>query len=100
MSLSIVVLFLLCLLTKMEAVIDYVILKGSQGEEILKEISVAAEDVIETLHFQSPCAMRPHGSTRNGLSWDDGCIEYIKLHTTVSEAVSIRAPLLLRRFKM
>ena len=63
----------------MEAVIDYEVLKGAQNEEIVKEISVAAADVIETFHFQSPYGMRPHGSTENVLSWEDGNIPYSQL---------------------
>ena len=35
-------------------VIDYEILRGRQNEEVVKEFSVAAENVIETFHFKSP----------------------------------------------
>ena len=34
-------------------VIDYEALRGRQNEEVVKEISVAAENVIETFHFKT-----------------------------------------------
>jgi hypothetical protein len=69
-------------------VIDYEALRGRQNEEAVKEVSVAAENVIETFHFKPPYAMTAHGSDKNGLSWSDGQLDYEKLHTTISEAVS------------
>ena len=72
----------------MEVVIDYESLKGSQGEVVIKELSLAAKNVVHTLHFQSPYAMRPHGSSENGLNWDDGHIPYRQLDTVLSEAVA------------
>jgi len=33
-------------------VIDFEVLHGRQNEEIVKEVSVAAENVIETFHFK------------------------------------------------
>jgi hypothetical protein len=47
---------------------DYEVLPGRQNE-IVKEVPVAAENVIETFHFKSPYPMTAHGSDENGLSW-------------------------------
>jgi hypothetical protein len=71
-----------------EVVIDVVYLRGRRDEIIVKELSLAAEDVILTFHFQSPYQMEPHGSEANGVSWDDGHIQYYTLHTVVDEAVA------------
>ena len=38
----------------MEAVIIYEFLNGTQDENIIKELSIAAENVIHTFHFESP----------------------------------------------
>ena len=38
----------------MEYVIDYEVLHGQQNEDIVKEVSIAAVNVIETFHFKSP----------------------------------------------
>ena len=54
----------------MEVVIDYEYLTGTQTETVIKEMSTAGENVLETFQFQSPYAMRPHGDTENGLNWD------------------------------
>jgi len=35
-------------------VIDYEVLRGRQNEEVVKEMSVAAENIIEAFHFKSP----------------------------------------------
>jgi len=69
-------------------VIDYEVLRGRQNEEVVKEVSVAAENVIETFHFKSPYPMKAHGSHKNGLSWSEGQLDYDKLRGTISEAVS------------
>jgi hypothetical protein len=45
-----------------EVVIDFEYLKGRQDEIVVKELSIAAKDVIQTFHFQSPYGMEPHGS--------------------------------------
>jgi len=58
----------------MEVVIDYEYLKGAKGETVVKEISVAANDVLQTFHFRSPCPMHNHGTEKNGLNWDDGIV--------------------------
>jgi hypothetical protein len=73
--------------TGMEVVIDCKCLDGARNE-LVKEISLAAKDVIHTFHIQSPYAMRPHGCTANGLNWDDGHIPYGQLYTVLSEAVA------------
>ena len=69
-------------------VIDYEILRGRQNEEVVKEVSLAAENVIETFHSKSPYIMTAHGSKKNGLSCADGQLEYDKLRQTIREAVS------------
>ena len=69
-------------------VIDYEVLRGRQNEEVVKEVSVAAENVTETFNFKSPYSMTAHGCDKNGLSWADGHLDYDKLRETISEAVS------------
>ena len=68
--------------------IDYEVLRGRQNEEFVKEVPVAAENVIETFHFKSPYVMKAQGSDKNGLSWGDGQLDYDKLRETKSETVS------------
>jgi len=46
----------------MEVVIDYEQLSGTQNETTIKVLSIAG-DVLETLQFLTPYAMRPHGDT-------------------------------------
>lgn len=72
----------------MECVIDYEVLRGQQNEDIIKEVCVAAENVIETFHFKSPYAMTDHGSDENGLSWSDGQLDYAKLKEAILDAVA------------
>ena len=55
---------------------------------IVKELSVAAKDVIQTYHFQGPYSKRPHGSTENGLNLDDGYIPYNQLYTVLTETLA------------
>jgi hypothetical protein len=69
-------------------VIDYESLRGAQNEEIVKEISVAGKNVLETFHFKSPYIMKAHSSEENGIAWADGQLEYDKLRQTIREAVS------------
>ena len=71
----------------MEVIVDYEYLTGSQNETVIKDLSIANENVFETFHFQSPYAMRPRGDEENGLNWDDGHIAYNQLSTVLSEAV-------------
>jgi hypothetical protein len=52
----------------MEAVIDYKYLTGAHGEPVVNELSVAAEDVLETFRFLPPYPMDPHGSKENGFT--------------------------------
>jgi len=65
----------------MEVVIDFGFLKGRQGEIVVKELSVAANNMNDSFRFRSPYTMASHGSEENGLDWEDG-------HTVVSEAVA------------
>jgi hypothetical protein len=54
---------------------------------------VAGENVIEKFHFSSPFPISPHSSIENGLSWDDGTLQFVKFYDTLSEAVSSYAHL-------
>ena len=72
----------------MEIVIDYEQLSGTQNETIVKELSIAGRNVLETFQFQSPYAKRPHGDRENGLNWDDGHIPYNQLFSVLNEAVA------------
>jgi len=74
--------------SKIECVIDFEVLHGEQNEEVVKEVSVVAENVIETFYFKSPYPMSAHDSDENGLSWADGQLDYAKLYDTIREAVS------------
>ena len=76
------------MLTGMEVVIDYEFVNGSQDEVVIKELSLAAKNVVHTLHFQSRYAMRTHGSAENGLNWDDGHIPYRQLEIVLGETVA------------
>jgi len=69
-------------------VIDYEVLRDRQNEEVVKEVSVAAKNVVETFHFKPPYTMTAHGSDKNGLSWSDGQLDYERLRETINEAVS------------
>jgi len=69
-------------------VINYESLRGAQNEEIVKEISVAGKNVLETFHFKSPYIMKAHSSEEKGIAWADGQLEYDKLRQTIREAVS------------
>src|SRR5215471_10256566 len=76
-----------CIMT--EVVIDYLTLTGKNNEPVVTELSIAAESVLQTWHFQSPYTMLPHWSEKNGLYWADGHLEYHHLFTVLSEAVAI-----------
>ena len=71
----------------MEVVIDFEYLRGRQNEIIVKEEAVAGENVSDSFRFESPYHMAPHGSTKNGLNWDDGNRAHHKLVTILKEAV-------------
>jgi len=73
----------------MERVIYFEYLHEKQNEEVVKEVSVAADNVIETFHFKSPHPMTAHGSDENGLSWADGQLDYFTLADTISDAVLV-----------
>ena len=47
-------LFATCTPSEMEAVIDYEYLSGVSDEEVIKEVSMAAENVLETSRFLPP----------------------------------------------
>lgn len=68
--------------------IDYSTLTGKSNEPVVKELSIAAEGVLQTWHFRSPYNMLPHGSEENGLNWADGHVDYHELFTVLSEAVA------------
>jgi hypothetical protein len=72
----------------MEVVIDYEVLKGMGNDPIVKELSLAAKNVFQTFHFQSPYAMHPHGDAENGLNWDEGHINYNQFLAVLTEAVA------------
>jgi len=63
-------------------------LRGRQNETAVKELSVASVAANETFRFKSPYKMADHGSSKNGLNWADGHIEYKELHTVLTEAVA------------
>ena len=65
----------------MEVVIDFEFLKGCLGEIVVKELSVAANNIIVSFRFKSPYTMTSHGSEENGLNWEDGHIAYHDLYT-------------------
>jgi hypothetical protein len=67
--------------------------KGANGEEMIKEISVVADNVIDTFLFLSPYSMNPRSSESFGLSWEDGQISYSRLTQILLEATSIFAHL-------
>jgi hypothetical protein len=72
----------------MEVVIDYETIEGERGEDFVKELSVAAENVHNTFHFLPPYLMPNHTDDSNGLSWTDGYIDYSNLAQTLKEAVA------------
>ena len=69
-------------------VIDYEVPRGRQNKKVVKEVLVAAENVVETFHFKPPYTMTALGSDKNGLSWSNGQLHYDKLRDTINEAVS------------
>jgi hypothetical protein len=83
-----ITLFTPCTLSEMEVVINYEVLLGAHGEEVIKEVSVSAEDVHETFRFLPPYTMNDHSSEDNGLSWNDGIIPYSSIFQTLAEATS------------
>ena len=72
-----------------EVIIDYETLTGKNNEPVVKELSIAADGVLQTWHFRSPYTMLPHGSEENGLNWADGHLDYHDVFTVLSEGVAI-----------
>jgi hypothetical protein len=72
----------------MEVVIDYETLIGAHGEEVIKEVSVAGENVLDTFLFLPPYSMDTRSSESSGLSWDDGYISFSSLTQILMEATS------------
>jgi hypothetical protein len=72
----------------MEVVVDYEPLRGANNEAVIKELALVAKGVIQTLNFQAPYAIQPHGSVENGLSWEDCHIPYRHLQTSIEEALA------------
>jgi hypothetical protein len=62
-----------------KVVIDYDLLTEGQNETIIKELSVAADSIIRTFHFERPYGIQFHGSAETGLNLDDGHIPYRQL---------------------
>ena len=72
----------------MDFVINYEYLMGTHNETVIRELSIAGENFVETFQFQIPYVMRCQGDTETGLNWDDGHIPYNELSTVLSEAVA------------
>jgi len=72
----------------MEVVIDFEFLRGRQNEIVVNELSVAAENMIDSFRFKSPYSLTSQDSDENGLNWEDGHIAYHDLHMVASEVVS------------
>jgi len=66
---------------------DFEQLCGTQNETVVKELSIAGHNVLETFQFQSPYGMKPH-KCENGLNLDDGHIPYTQLASVLSEAAA------------
>ena len=74
--------------SEMEVVIDYESLKGLNGDDVIKEVSLAANHALQTFHFASPYKMAAHGDTENGINWADGHIPYDQLFSVLNESVA------------
>jgi len=72
----------------MEVFMDYEYLKGAKSKTVVKELSVAANEVLQTFRFRSTYPMNPHGSEENGLNWDDWIDPYNLLETALDETVA------------
>jgi hypothetical protein len=77
----------------MEDVIYYETLTGAHGEDVIKEVSVAGKNVLDTFLFLPPYSMVKRSSESSGLSWDDGNISFSSLPQILMEATSIFAHL-------
>ena len=74
-----------------EAFVEFEQLSATQKETVVKEMYIAGRNVLETLQFQSPYAVRPHGDSEKGLNWDDGHTPYNQLSSVLNEAVDVYA---------
>jgi len=72
----------------MEEATDYDFLKGRQVGFVIKELSLATQDVLHTIHVLIPYCMRRHGSEEDGINWDDGIASYEQFVTSLIEAVA------------
>ena len=72
----------------MEVVVDYEYLTGNQNEAVIKELSNAGENALETFHFQSNYALGPNGDEENGLNRNDGHVAYNQFNMVLSGAVA------------
>jgi len=72
------------MLIGMDLFIDYEYLTMAKCEIVVKDLSVAAKDVLHTFYFRNPYPMNRHGSEENGLSWDVGIVPYNLLETALS----------------
>jgi hypothetical protein len=77
----------------MDVVIEYESLPCANNEPVVKELAIAAKDVVHTYHFHAPYVIQPHGSDGNGLNLGDGSVDYDNLETVLSESVANYAPL-------
>jgi hypothetical protein len=71
-----------------EVVNDYDFWKGQNGYVVIKEVGLAADNVVQTFHFKKPYKIASHGDVENGLNWDDGHIPYSQLFHVLNEAVA------------
>ena len=70
----------------MEVAMDFEFLRGRHNEIVVKELSVAVKNMIDSFRFKSPYSMTSQASDENGLNWEDGQIAYHDLYMIVSEA--------------
>ena len=74
----------------MEMVIDYAVLKGSHDEIIIKEVTIAADGVIQStvLSPYNRVLSEKSISSEIGLHWDDGDIPYTRVANVLDEAAA------------
>ena len=68
-------------------VIDFEFLRARQNEMVVKEASVAGENISDSFRFEPPYYMAPLGSIENELNWNDGRITYHKLSAVLKDAI-------------
>jgi hypothetical protein len=71
----------------MEVDINYEILKSLNGEDLIKEVSVAVKNALDTFHFASSYKMVANGDVENGINWADGYIPYDEIYRLLNELV-------------